>query len=92
MGEPWFMKYSCKVYHQDCNPIDAQDTSLPLNSYLVTYEDEGVVKFDICIANKRVHIFDYYYDNFSKVIKIEWTNGKVNPKLWEDPKTKKKKK
>lgn len=85
------MKYNIQIYKQDCSPVDAEDTSLPLNSYLVEYQDEGITKFDVVIAHKRVDVFDYYYDNYFKIVSIEWTNGKVNPKLWQDPKQKKKK-
>jgi len=53
--------------------------------------DEGHTKYDICISHKRVEIFDHYYDHFYKVIAIEWTKGSVNPKLWQDPNSKKKK-
>jgi hypothetical protein len=80
-----------KIYKKDCSPQDAEDKTLPLNSYLVSYIDEGHAKYDICISHKRVEIFDYYYDNFYKVLSIEWTKGSVNPKLWQDPNLKKKK-
>lgn len=85
------MKYNINIFKKDCNLSDAEDRSLPLNSYLVEYQDEGATKFDIVIAHKQVDIFDYYYDNFFKIVAISWTNGKVNPKLWENPNQKKKK-
>lgn len=92
VGESSSMKYRCTVYKEDCSPIEAEDTSLPLNSYLVKYEDEGAIKFDIVISHKRVDVFDFYYDNYAAIHSIEWTKGKVNPKLWSPPKQEKKKK
>ena len=51
---------------------------------------EGLSKFDIASGAKKVDIFDYYWDKYRSVISMEQSNGKVNPKLWNDPKAKKK--
>jgi hypothetical protein len=88
------MKYNCKVYKEDCSPADAEDKTLPNNSYLVKYIVDGYIKYDIAISHKRVDIFDYYYDNLkgdpnNEILSINWTAGTVNPKLWTSPKDKK---
>lgn len=82
--------YNCKVFKADCSPRDADDKSLPKNSYLVTYIENDELKYDIVISNKRVSIFDFYYDQLkslknSKVVCIEWTKGNCNPKTWINP-------
>ena len=45
----------------------------------------------MCI--KQSEIFDHYYDKYGKGLKkITQTAGKINPKIWQDPKEKKAKK
>lgn len=83
-----------KVLHQDCTPEVANDRSLPYNTYLVTYQDEGITKYDVVQCNKKVEIFDYYWDryreNFSS---FKQSEGRINPKLWNiQPKSSDKKK
>jgi hypothetical protein len=84
----------CKAIHQDCDKSLAKDTSLPLNSYLVTYRVDNDTKYDIVVCNKKSNIFDMYWDKYREGLKdICWTEGKVNPKLWgNQPKESKKKK
>lgn len=81
-----------KIIHVDCQPQQAKDKSLPINSYIVTYRSEGQVCYDVVQASSQVEIFDYYYDFYGKggIQNIKWTDGTVNPKVWSDP-TKKKK-
>lgn len=76
---------------KDCEEKTAKDKSLPIDSYLVSYEDEDKIKFDVVQASSRVEIFDYYYDNYRNVRLIKWTDGTVNPRTWGyQPKEKKK--
>jgi hypothetical protein len=73
----------CQVIHEKCEKSLANDKTLPTNSYLVTYLDEGKVNHDIIICNKRTDIFDMYWDKYRENLKsIVWTDGRVNPKLW----------
>ncbi len=46
-----------RVYKKDCDPSEAEDKSLPYIAYLVEYSQDGMTKFDICIAGKRVDLF-----------------------------------
>ena len=83
------MAKSCKIIHQDCDPSLAEDRSLPYTTYLVEYLQDGMTKFDIASGNKRVDIFDYYWDNYRHdLINMTQTEGRTNPKLWNPPKKK----
>ena len=75
-------KYSVNVIHTNCEFSAAEDPSLPRNSYLVHCVQSDDVWYDI-VMGLMPDIFDAYYDTFGNVIKsINWTNGKVHPKLW----------
>lgn len=74
------------ILFEKCNPDQAMDTSLPYTAYLVTYDDKGTIKYDITVSNKQADIFDHYYDTYKSVIAITQSNGKMNPKLWNNPK------
>lgn len=78
-----------KCIHKDCDPSLAQDRSLPYTAYLVEYLQDGITKFDIVWGNKRVEIFDYYWDLYRHdLISMTQTEGRINPKLWQDPSSK----
>jgi len=83
-----------KILHQDCSPEVANDRSLPYNTYLVTYQDDGLKKYDLVLANKKVDIFDYYWDRYREdLITFKQSEGRLNPKLWNiQPKSSEKKK
>lgn len=82
----------CYVLHQKCEKSAAKDKSLPLNSYLITYISDEETFYDIVICNKQVEIFDMYWDKYREGLKdIRWTDGRVNPKLWQSNKEKSKK-
>ena len=75
-----------KVYKKDCDPSEAEDKSLPYFAYLVEYLQDGITKFDITIAGKRVDLFDHYYDQYKQdFITFTQTQGRMNPRLWTDP-------
>jgi hypothetical protein len=74
---------SMKIIHQDCDPTQAQDRSLPTSAFLIEYLQDGVTKFDIVIATKQTDIFDHYYDNYRSDFKnITQAEGRISPKLW----------
>ena len=76
----------------DSDPSAANDKSLPRDSYLVTYGDNGEQKHDV-VQGLQSDIFDQYWDKYRDVRGIKWTEGKVNPKMWGYvPNEKKKKK
>lgn len=79
-----------KIIHENCDPELAKDTSLPYTAYLVQYESGSGVQWDIAVSSKKVDIFDHYWDKYHSVINMTQTDGKINPKLWQDPRAKKK--
>ncbi len=73
----------CMIHAENCDRSVAEDKSLPSNSYLVTYLKDNIVQHDIVICHKRADVFDMYWDKHRENLKkIEWTEGRVNPKLW----------
>ena len=82
-----------KFIHKECDPSVAADRSLPYTAYLVEYLQDGMTKFDIVSAAKKVDIFDYYWDLYRHdFVTMTQTEGRANPKLWIDPNAPKKKK
>jgi len=81
-----------RILHQNCDPSVADDRELPYNAYLVTYEIDGAIAYDLVIPDKQVEIFDYYWDRYREGLKgWKQSEGRVNPKLWGNkPKEEKK--
>lgn len=79
-----------RILHRNCDPELANDRSLPYTCYLVKYMVDGAFVYDLVVANKRVDIFDYYWDLYREdLIEFTQSEGRVNPKLWQDPSSKK---
>jgi len=77
------------ILHEDCDPEKANDKTLPYTSFLVKYLKEGKVTFDVAICNKKVELFDHYYDRYKEdFIRFDQTEGRVSPKLWNNDKKK----
>ncbi len=75
-----------RVISKECDPSLATDRSLPYTAYLIEYSQEGITKFDIVSSGKQVEIFDYYWDLYKKdFINMTQTEGRTNPRLWQDP-------
>lgn len=82
-----------RIIHEKCSLTLAEDKTLPLNSYIVSYLCEKELCYDIVQSSSSVNIFDYYYDNYKNVKLIKYTNGTINPKLYGmKPKENKKRK
>lgn len=82
-----------QVLHQNCDPELTNDRSLPYTAYLVWYELDGVMCYDIVIPDKKIEIFDYYWDRYREDFKgFKQSEGRVNPKVWCNPKDTKNKK
>ena len=79
------------IVFTNCNPELAQDRSLPYTAYLIEYDSGNGIQYDIAISGKKTEIFDYYWDRYRSVISLTQTEGRVNPKLWQDPNKKKSK-
>ena len=83
-----------KIVHENCDLEKCNNIKLPNTAYVVTYKVDGGVCNDITISQKKVEIFDHYYDKYKKgFVTMNQTEGRINPKLYgnEPPKTKKKK-
>ena len=82
-----------KIIKEDCDPVDAQDKSLPTNAFLVEYRVDDASQFDLVISAKQVDIFDHYYDQYKKnFVTMNQAEGRINPKLWGIESKEKKKK
>lgn len=84
------MKDKIRVIKENCDLSAAKDKSLPLDSYIVRYNNGEKDCIDIA-QGLKVDIFDHYYDRYRNVISIKWTNGTMNPKLYGEQQKKKKK-
>ena len=78
--------------HKECDRTLAQDRSLTYTSFIIEYSQDGITNFDIVASSKQSEIFDYYWDLYKKdLINMSATEGRVNPRTWQDPNQKKKK-
>jgi hypothetical protein len=78
----YFKKYGLNLIKSDCPKSDAKDKSLPLNSRVVTLVEGENICYDI-VQGTLISIFDAYYDLYRGVLKnIEYTEGRVNPKVY----------
>jgi ribosomal protein L21E len=84
------VKDKIRVIKENCDLSAAKDKSLPLDSYIVKYDNGDKVCIDIA-QGMQVDIFDYYYDRYGNLISMKWTEGTVNPKLYNENQKKKKK-
>ena len=81
------------ILHEDCDKESFQDTTLPYTTYLVEYKLDGTVRYDLVNCKKMIDIFDHYWDHYRHdFINMTQTEGRVNPKMWNDPNKKSKKK
>lgn len=96
-SEPWSvseketipLSYKCEILFSDVASDVANNQTLPSDSYLVYYSDKEGKKVDICRASRMVDIFDLYYDRFGGTIRrIDYTKGRMNPKIWGQNKKK----
>lgn len=82
-----------KILQENCNPEIAEDRSLPYNAFLVEYEIDKIKTYDLVISDKKVELFDYYWDKYREGLKgWKQSEGRINPKLWGIPKKEEKKK
>ena len=72
-----------KFIFEKCTPDKANDKKLPSDSFVVSYEEDKELKYDIIRASAQVDVFDAYYDKYKNVKGIEWTKGIVHPRTYE---------
>jgi len=65
-------------------PLDkASDKKLPSDSFIVSYDQDKELKYDIVRAAAQVDVFDAYYDKYKNVKSIQWTQGIVHPRTYD---------
>jgi len=75
------------ILHQNCDPKLAEDKSLPYTAYIVKYFVNEQFNYDIVITDKQVEMFDYYWDRYREgLTSFKQTEGRINPRLWNDNK------
>ena len=72
-----------KLIYEKCPRDKADDKKLPSDSFVVSYNDKGELKYDIVRASAQVDVFDAYYDKYKNVKGIEWTKGIIHPKTYD---------
>ena len=82
-----------KIINENCDQELAKDRTLPYNVYIVSYEVDAVMAYDLVISDKNMDIFDYYWDKYREGLKgWKQSEGRVNPRLWGNKQQEKKKK
>ena len=74
-----------KLFQEDINPVDFDDTGLPSDIHVIQYTKDGVEHFDAVRAYSKVDIFDEYYDKLGKdnpIHSIESGYGSIKPILY----------
>ena len=72
-----------RVIFEKC-PLDkSNDKKLPSDSFVVSYEEDKELKYDIIRAAAQVDVFDAYYDKYKNVKSIQWTQGIVHPRTYD---------
>jgi len=86
--------YSCEVILEKTTKDKADDRKLPTDAFNVFYVVEGEERLDVTRSGKMVNVFDYYYDKYGNVKKIDYGHGTVNPSQWgyKTPEKKKRRK
>ena len=75
-----------KILQEKCERKAADDKTLPYSAYLVEYEVDNEVCYDIVLGDKQSDIFDHYYDKYKKGFKsFIQAEGRVSPRQWNDP-------
>jgi hypothetical protein len=85
------MEGKINIINIDCEYSLAKDKTLPSNAYIVGYFSKGRLMYDI-VQGDRISVFDSYYDEHKNVVSIDWTEGKINPRIYNTQVQKKTKK
>lgn len=86
--------YGCEVLYEKCSQQELRNPEVPNDTYIISYYQNETLFHDL-VRGRKVKIFDMYYDKFGpgSVKKIDFSYGKLNPRLWgyQAPKSKKRK-
>jgi hypothetical protein len=77
-------KYGCEVIVDNGTIEQVMTKAAPRDAYIIKYQVDGEVRYDLTRSAKRVRIFDMYYDKFGAgaMLDIDFGYGQVLPKLW----------
>ena len=86
--------YSCEVLLEKTTPEKADDRKLPSDAFNDYYSVDGEERLDVTRSSRMVNVFDFYYDKYGGVKKIDYGHGTVNPHQWgyKSPEKKKRRK
>ena len=88
--------YSCEVILEKTTADKTNDRKLPSDAFEVYYVVDGEERLDVTRSGKKVNVFDFYYDKYGNVKKIDYGHGTVNPSQWgyknKEPQKKKRRK
>jgi len=88
-------EYGCQILLEKTTIDKAKDTSFPNDAYLIWYIVDGKQYVDLTRCNRKVNLFDMYYDKYGPgaVQRIDFGYGRTNPRLWgvKQPEKKKRK-
>ena len=74
--------YSVEILLEKTTFEKANDKKFPTDAFNVTYKVDGKECLDVARSSKQVNLFDFYYDKYGNVKKIEYGFGNVNPTQW----------
>ena len=75
--------YKIRLIFEKCPFDKSNDKKLPSDSFVVSYEEDKELKYDIIRAAAQVDVFDAYYDKYKNVKSIQWTKGIVHPRTYD---------
>lgn len=86
-------EYGCQILLEKTTIEKTKDFSFPSDAYLIWYLENGKECLDLTRCNKKVQLFDMYYDKYGpdSIQKIDFSYGRVNPRIWGIKKPEKKK-
>ena len=82
--------YSVEILLEKTTFEKANDKKFPTDAFNVTYKVDGKECLDVARSNKQVNLFDFYYDKYGNVMKIDYGFGNVSPTQWGYKKPEKK--
>ena len=82
--------YSCELILEKTTKDKANDRKLPSDAFNVFYVVEGEERLDVTRSGKMSNVFDFYYDMYGGVKRIDYGQGTVNPSQWGFKKPEKK--
>ena len=74
--------YSCEILLEKTTADKENDKYFQTDAFNITYEVDGKDCLDVARSSKRVNLFDFYYDKYRNVKRIDYGSGTVNPTQW----------